>query len=179
MTGTDHLRCVVERTTYQSSETGFAVLQCRAKGYPELVTVVGNMPEVHSGSVLTLEGAWKMDARYGRQFTVIKFEEALPATVYGIEKYLGSGLIKGIGPKFAHLIRSLTGFFDREDLDNFEAEFYQNFANKGYVFVSCGLEIKAYIPYLQAQALDKQAGAFANMIDGAIDQLLKEMQSGK
>ena len=84
MTGTDHLRCVVERTTYQSSETGFAVLQCRAKGYPELVTVVGNMPEVHSGSVLTLEGAWKMDARYGRQFTVIKFEEALPTTVYGI-----------------------------------------------------------------------------------------------
>ena len=76
-------------------------------------------------------------------------------------------------------IRSLTGFFDREDLDNFEAEFYQNFANKGYVFVSCGLEIKAYIPYLQAQALDKQAGAFANMINGAIDQLLKEMQSGK
>jgi exodeoxyribonuclease V alpha subunit len=47
------------------------VLQCRAKGYPELVTVVGNTPEVHSGSVLTLEGAWKMDARYGRQFSVI------------------------------------------------------------------------------------------------------------
>ena len=45
-----------------------------------------------------------MDAKYGRQFEVVTFEETLPATVYGIEKYLGSGLIKGIGPKFARLI---------------------------------------------------------------------------
>lgn len=119
MTGTDHLRCVVERTTYLNSETGFAVLQCRAKGYPELVTVVGNMPEVHSGSVLSLEGAWKMDARYGRQFSVTKFEETLPATVYGIEKYLGSGLIKGIGPKFAHLI---VNAFGKDTLEVIEQE---------------------------------------------------------
>ena len=80
----DQLRCVVERTTYQSSETGFAVLQCRVKGYPELVPVVGNMPEVYPGTVLNLEGFWKMDARYGRQFSVTRFEETLPATVLGI-----------------------------------------------------------------------------------------------
>lgn len=105
----DYLRCIVERTTYQSPETGYAVLKCRAKGYTDLVTVVGNMPEVHPGSILTLEGNWKMDARYGRQFEIVKFEETLPATAYGIEKYLGSGMIKGIGPRFAHLIVSAFG----------------------------------------------------------------------
>ena len=62
------------------------------------------MPDIHVGSVLSLEGMWKMDARYGRQFSVEKFEETLPATVYGIEKYLGSGLVKGVGPKFAKRI---------------------------------------------------------------------------
>lgn len=115
----DQLRCVVERTTYQSSETGFAVLQCRVKGYPELVPVVGNMPEVYPGTVLNLEGFWKMDARYGRQFSVTRFEETLPATVLGIEKYLASGLIKGIGPKFAHLI---VDAFGKETLEVIETE---------------------------------------------------------
>ena len=62
------------------------------------------MPDVHVGSVLYLGGFWKMDARYGRQFTIQEFEETLPATVYGIEKYLGSGLVKGIGPKYAKKI---------------------------------------------------------------------------
>ena len=64
----------------------------------------GEMPDVHVGSVLYLGGFWKMDARYGRQFTIQEFEETLPATVYGIEKYLGSGLVKGIGPKYAKKI---------------------------------------------------------------------------
>lgn len=59
------------------------------------------MPDTHVGSVLSLEGFWKMDAKYGRQFCTERFEETLPATVYGIEKYLGSGLVKGIGPVFA------------------------------------------------------------------------------
>ncbi len=62
------------------------------------------MLDIHVGSVLSLEGMWKMDARYGRQFSVEKFEETLPATVYGIEKYLGSGLVKGVAPKFAKRI---------------------------------------------------------------------------
>ena len=100
----DHLRCVVERITYQNPETGYSVIRCRARGYSDLVTVVGLMPETHVGAVLSLEGAWKVDPKYGRQFTAEKFEETLPATVFGIEKYLGSGLIKGIGPKFAKKI---------------------------------------------------------------------------
>lgn len=100
----ERLRCVVERITYQNEQNGYTVIKCKAKGYNDLVTVVGEMPEVHVGSVLSLGGAWKMDAKYGRQFSVEAFEEALPATVYGIEKYLGSGLVKGIGPKFAKRI---------------------------------------------------------------------------
>ena len=97
----EQLRCVVERVTYQNAENGYAVIKCRAKGFQDLVTVVGTMPDVHAGSVLTLGGTWRVDSKYGRQFQAETFEETLPATVYGIEKYLGSGLIKGIGPKFA------------------------------------------------------------------------------
>ena len=103
----ERLRCVVERITFQSD--GYSVLKCSAKGYSDLVTVVGMMPDAHVGSVLTLGGRWKIDSRYGRQFQVITFEETLPATVYGIEKYLGSGLIKGIGPKYAKLIVNTFG----------------------------------------------------------------------
>ena len=97
----ERLRCAVERITYQNEQNGYTVIKCSAKGYQDLITVVGTMPEVHVGAVLTLTGSWKMDAKYGRQFAAETFEETLPATVYGIEKYLGSGLIKGIGPKFA------------------------------------------------------------------------------
>ena len=100
----DRLRCVVERITYQNETNGYSVIKCKAKGYNDLVTVVGNMPEVHVGSVLELTGNWKVDAKYGRQFSMETFSETLPATVYGIEKYLGSGLVKGIGPKFAKAI---------------------------------------------------------------------------
>ena len=103
----ERLRCVVERVTFQSD--GYSVLKCAAKGYSDLVTVVGTMPDTHVGSVLTLGGFWKIDSRYGRQFQVVSFEETLPATVYGIEKYLGSGLIKGIGPKYAKLIVNRFG----------------------------------------------------------------------
>ena len=63
--------------------------------------MVGSMPDVHVGSVLYLGGSWRIDGKYGRQFAMETFEETLPATVYGIEKYLGSGLVKGVGPKFA------------------------------------------------------------------------------
>lgn len=100
----DHLRCVVERITYQNETNGYTVIKCKAKGYDDLVTVVGLMPDVHVGSVLSLTGNWKFDAKYGRQFSMETFEETLPTTVYGIEKYLGSGLVKGIGPKFAKRI---------------------------------------------------------------------------
>ncbi len=113
----EHLRCVVERITYQNAENGYTVLKCAVKNYTDLVTVVGTMPDTHVGSVLSLEGMWKMDAKYGRQFSVEKFEETLPATVYGIEKYLGSGLVKGVGPKFA---KRIVEKFGKDTLDVIE-----------------------------------------------------------
>lgn len=98
------IRCVVERITYQNPENGYSVLKCRVKDYTDLVPVVGNLLDANVGSVLLVEGNWKVDARYGRQFAAENWEETMPATVYGMEKYLGSGLIKGVGPKFAKRI---------------------------------------------------------------------------
>ena len=103
------LRCVVERITYQNPENGYSVMRVKVKGYDELVTLVGNLLEVPAGSGLLCEGDWKVDKRYGSQFVAKTWEEVMPATLYGIEKYLGSGLVKGIGPKFAQLIVNRFG----------------------------------------------------------------------
>lgn len=115
----EHLRCVVERITYRNEENGYSVIKCKAKDYSDLVTVVGAMPDVHVGAVLLLEGFWKIDSKYGRQFSAQKWEEALPATVYGIEKYLGSGLVKGVGPKFA---KRIVQKFGKDTLDVIEEQ---------------------------------------------------------
>lgn len=103
------LRCVVERITYQNPENGYSVMKVKVKDYSDLVTLVGNLLEVPVGSVLLCEGEWKVDKRYGSQFVAETWEEVMPATIYGIEKYLGSGLVKGIGPKYAQLIVSKFG----------------------------------------------------------------------
>ena len=105
----DMLRCVVERITFQNEENGYTILKGKVKGHHELVTIVGPMPSVAVGSVLSLQGFWKHDSTYGPQFIVHSFEETLPATVHGIEKYLGSGLIRGIGPIFAKKIVKAFG----------------------------------------------------------------------
>ena len=98
------IRCVVERITYQNPENGYTILKCRVKDYAELIPVVGSLLDANVGSVLLVEGNWKVDAQYGRQSIAENCEETLPATVYGMEKYLCSGLIKGVGPKFAKRI---------------------------------------------------------------------------
>ena len=98
------IRCVVERITYQNPENGYSVFRVKVKGYDDLVTLVGNLLDVPAGSVLLCQGEWRVDKKYGQQFQCSTWEEVMPATAYGIEKYLGSGLVKGIGPKFARLI---------------------------------------------------------------------------
>ena len=98
------IRCVVERITYQNPENGYSVLKCRVKDYSELVPVIGNLLDANVGSVLIVQGNWKVDSKYGKQFVAENWEETLPASVYGMEKYLGSGLIKGVGPKYAKRI---------------------------------------------------------------------------
>ena len=113
------LRCVVERITYQNPENGYSVLKIKVKGYNDLVTLVGNLLEVPVGSVLLCRGEWKVDKCYGSQFVAATWEETMPATVYGIEKYLGSGLVKGIGPRFA---RAIVQRFGTETIDIIETE---------------------------------------------------------
>ena len=113
------IRGVVECITYQNPENGYTVLKCAVKSYKELVTVIGSLLDVNVGSVLLIYGNWKVDSRYGRQFAAESWEETLPATVFGIEKYLGSGLIKGVGPKYA---KKIVAQFGTETLEVIETD---------------------------------------------------------
>lgn len=113
------IRAVIEHITYQNSENGYSIMRAKVKDHADLVTLVGTMLDVPVGSVFLCEGDWKIDRKYGQQFMVQSFEEVMPATVYGIEKYLGSGLVKGIGPKFAQLI---VRKFGTETIDVIETD---------------------------------------------------------
>lgn len=113
------IRCVVERITYQNADNGYSIMKVKVKGYNDLVTLVGNLLDVPVGSVLLCDGDWKVDKKYGSQFVTESWEEVMPATIYGIEKYLGSGLVKGIGPKYAHLI---VEKFGTETIDIIESK---------------------------------------------------------
>ncbi len=115
----EQLQGVVERITYSDEEKGFSVLKIRSKGYGELITIIGNMAHLNVGTVVTAAGKWSINPKFGKQFNVLSWEETLPASIYGIEKYLGSGLIKGIGPKYAKLI---VKTFESETLDIIENE---------------------------------------------------------
>ena len=94
----------VERITYYNEENGYTVAQLTPEGRGYTVTVVGNLLEMNAGESLRLHGGWATHPRYGRQFQVERYTTMLPATAAGIEKYLGSGLIKGIGPVMAKRI---------------------------------------------------------------------------
>ncbi len=100
---------MVERITYTDEEKGFSVIKIKASGYSNLITVVGNISSINVGSVITAKGNFTTNKKFGKQFSVTSWEETLPCDVYGIEKYLGSGLIKGVGPKFAKLIVETFG----------------------------------------------------------------------
>ncbi len=112
------INCVVERITYQNPENGYAVLKVNVKGYNDLVTIVGTLLEVPAGSVLEVTGDWIVDKKFGTQFSVKSWKEVMPATLYGIEKYLGSGLVKGIGPTFAKRIVAKFGLDTFDIIEN-------------------------------------------------------------
>ncbi|THV27971.1 ATP-dependent RecD-like DNA helicase [Glycomyces paridis] len=96
------LEAVLERVTYADEETGYTIARASpARGGADLVTVVGPLLGAQVGESLSLTGRWSSHPKYGRQFEVHSYRTVLPATVQGIERYLGSGLIKGIGPKTA------------------------------------------------------------------------------
>lgn len=120
----------IDRITFHSEENGFTVAKLRIPGQRELVTVVGNLPELNAGEVLKLYGEWGTHPKFGAQFKIIRYESVMPATAAGIEKYLGSGLIKGIGPVMAKRLVTEFGAETLEVIDH-EAERLQEVAGFG------------------------------------------------
>src|SRR6478672_2986534 len=103
------LEGVVERLTYVNPENGYTVAKVQPTGKNYVVAVVGNLPSVQAGESVALTGRWDSHQTHGRQFVAEGCRVVLPATVDGIRKYLGSGLIKGIGPKMAERIVDAFG----------------------------------------------------------------------
>jgi exodeoxyribonuclease V alpha subunit len=94
----ENLSGLIERVTFFDEDRGFGVLKVKAKGHRDLVTVVGSLPSVSAGEWLTAQGRWVQDREYGQQFRAEVLTSTPPTTKEGIEKYLGSGMVKGIGP---------------------------------------------------------------------------------
>ena len=105
----ENLSGTIERITFHSPETGYAVLRVVARGRRGLVTVVGKLLSVNAGEYIEATGAWAHDPQHGEQFRADEIRCTPPSTVEGIEKYLGSGLVKGIGPKYARKIVEVFG----------------------------------------------------------------------
>jgi exodeoxyribonuclease V alpha subunit len=98
---TEPLAGSVERVTFHSEETGFCVLRVKVRGHRDLVTVVGTTATITPGEYIEGQGWWVTDRTYGLQFKTQHLRAVPPSTLEGIEKYLGSGMVKGIGPHFA------------------------------------------------------------------------------
>lgn len=113
----ESLSGLVERVTFFNEENGFSVVKVKAKGHRDFVTVVGTLPSVSAGEWLTAEGQWVRDAQFGLQFRANIIKSTPPTTLEGIEKYLGSGMVKGIGPVYA---KKLVEKFGEEIFDIIE-----------------------------------------------------------
>jgi exodeoxyribonuclease V alpha subunit len=100
---------VIERVTFHNPDTGFAVLRVQVRGRRGLATVVGNLPSAVAGEYVQASGEWVQDRSHGEQFKAAELRCTPPHTIEGIEKYLGSGLVKGIGPHFARKIVAVFG----------------------------------------------------------------------
>jgi exodeoxyribonuclease V alpha subunit len=103
------LKGVVERITYTNPDNGYTIARFQADHRFGLVTIVGALASVNPGARLKVEGRWKTHPKYGEQFEITHYVEEMPATVEGIKRYLGSGLIKGVGPVMAQRIAEEFG----------------------------------------------------------------------
>jgi exodeoxyribonuclease V alpha subunit len=92
---------LVERVTFHSADTGFCVLRVKVRGHRDLVTVLGSAAEVHAGESIQASGQWQQHREHGPQFRASFLQVVPPSSIEGIKRYLGSGMIKGIGPHFA------------------------------------------------------------------------------
>lgn len=105
----ERLSGTVERVTFHSPDTGYAVLRVLARGRSGLATVVGRVPNISAGEQIEATGAWAYDPQHGEQFRADEIVLRAPTTLEGIEKYLASGLVKGIGPTYARRIVAVFG----------------------------------------------------------------------
>ncbi|WP_207539526.1 SF1B family DNA helicase RecD2 [Sabulicella rubraurantiaca] len=114
MLPTEALAGLVERVTYHNAENGFCVLRLKARGHRDLLTVVGHAASISAGEWVQVSGSWVTDRTHGLQFRANFLKASQPTTLEGIEKYLGSGMIRGIGPVYAKkLVRAFgTAVFD-------------------------------------------------------------------
>ena len=115
---TEVLAGLVERVTFHSAESGFCVLRVKARGHRELVTTVGHAAMISAGEWITASGIWLNDHNHGLQFKAHFLKTSAPSTIEGIEKYLGSGMIRGIGPVYA---KRLVKAFGKDVFDIIEA----------------------------------------------------------
>lgn len=99
-----HLKGHIERVTFSNEESAFCVCKLKVKDENDLVTIVGNMVNPIPGEFVEIDGKWIIHPKFGSQFQVLQYKTLVPATLFGIQKYLGSGLIKGIGPVMAKRI---------------------------------------------------------------------------
>ena len=106
---TEVLAGSIERVTFHSAESGFCVLRIKARGHRELVTVVGHAAEISAGEWVTVSGQWVNSREHGQQFKASFLRASAPTTAEGIEKYLGSGMIRGIGPVYASKLVAAFG----------------------------------------------------------------------
>ena len=120
-TPVESLSGLIERVTFFNEETGFAVLRVKTKGQRDLVTVVGSLPSVGAGEWLTAEGRWFRDREHGLQFKADDLTSSPPTTKEGIEKYLGSGMVKGIGSVYAKKLVDKFGEKIFEVIDDYSA----------------------------------------------------------
>ena len=98
---TEVLAGLVERVTFHNEENGFCVLRVKARGQRDLITVLGHAAMISAGEFVQASGSWINDRTHGVQFRASFLKAAAPTTIEGIEKYLGSGMIRGIGPIYA------------------------------------------------------------------------------
>jgi exodeoxyribonuclease V alpha subunit len=110
---------LVERVTFHNTENGFCVLRAKARGHRDLVTVIGHAATISAGEWITASGEWVNDRTHGQQFKARFLKTSAPTSIDGIEKYLGSGMIRGIGPVYA---RKLVRAFGEKVFDTIEAE---------------------------------------------------------
>ncbi|MEA5511806.1 ATP-dependent RecD-like DNA helicase [Crocosphaera sp. UHCC 0190] len=115
---TEYLTGVIERITYHAEDTGYTVARMQVKGFKDLVTIIGSFPNIQAGQTLQLQGSWYNHPKHGQQFNVSQYTETKPATLTGLEKYLGSGLIKGVGPVTAKRIVNHFGLDTLEIIEN-------------------------------------------------------------